>query len=336
MKRKPISALSVIALIVAVCSMMIFMTACGGTDVKVKISDCGVTTDADANTDMTIKEILDKAGISLGKNDETQPKADEKLDKATEITVKRYAKVTVKYGKDEKTVELVGGKVEDAVKKAGYKLDDSISADVEADAYLKDGMVITLTNSVEVSLTADGKTNKCKTNAETVKAFLEEQKITLGENDEVSPKLDSKIKDGLKVVVKRVTYKEKTVKESIDFETEERQSSSLSAGETQVTQEGSKGEKTVTYKVKYVDGKEKSKEKVSEKVTKEPVNKIVTVGTASQGNESQSAQSNNSGSSSQQGGKTIVSKQAVYDCDGSGHGYYDITYSDGTHEYQEF
>ena len=199
-------------------------------------------------------------------------------------------------------------------------------------------MTITLTNSIEVSLTVDGKTTKCKTQAETVKAFLEEQKVNLGKDDEVSPKLDEKIKDGSKVVVKRVDYK-----------TEEQESSSLASGETQVTQEGVKGEKAVTYKVKYVDGKEKSKEKTSEKVTKEPVNKIVTVGTAVQSSaveapqqsqqtqQSQKPQQSSSAQSSQASqGKTVVSKQAVYDCDGSGHGYYVIKWSDGTETYEEF
>ena len=339
MKRKPISVIGVIALVLAICSTMFCMTGCG-TDVKVKINDTGVTTEADANTDMTVKEILEKAGITLGDKDETEPKVDEKLGEATEITVKRYAKVTVKNGKDEKTVELVGGTVEDAVKKAGFKLDDSVACDADKSSYLKNGMTITLTNSIEVSLTADGKTNKYKTIADTVKAFLDEQKITLGKDDEVSPKLEDKITAGMKITVKRVEYKEKKEKESVAFDTEEQQSSSLSAGETQVTQEGVNGEKEVTYKVKYVDGKETSKEKVSEKVTKEPVKKIVTVGTASQSSAPetpQQPQNNNPQSSqAQQGGKTVVSKQAVYDCDGSGHGYYEITYSDGSKEYEEF
>ena len=351
MKRKPISVLGVIALVLAICATMFCVSGCG-SDVKVKITDSGVTTEADGNTDMTVKEILEKAEIKLGDKDETEPKADEKLGDKTEITVKRYAKVTVKNGSDEKTVELVGGTVEDAVKKAGFKLDDSVSCDADKASYLKDGMTITLTSSIEVSLTVDGKTTKCKTQAETVKAFLEEQKVNLGKDDEVSPKLDEKIKDGSKVVVKRVEYKTKTEKVSVDYKTEEQESSSLASGETQVTQEGVKGEKAVTYKVKYVDGKEKSKEKTSEKVTKEPVNKIVTVGTAVQSSaveapqqsqqsqqtqQSQKPQQSSSAQSSQASqGKTVVSKQAVYDCDGSGHGYYVIKWSDGTETYEEF
>jgi len=34
--------------------------------------------------------------------------------------------------------------------------------------------------------------------------------------------------------------------------------------------------------------------------------------------------------------RKIVSKEKVYDCDGSGHGYYVITWSDGEIEYEDF
>ena len=34
--------------------------------------------------------------------------------------------------------------------------------------------------------------------------------------------------------------------------------------------------------------------------------------------------------------RTEVGRQAYDDCDGSGHGYYEITYSDGSVEYEEY
>lgn len=34
--------------------------------------------------------------------------------------------------------------------------------------------------------------------------------------------------------------------------------------------------------------------------------------------------------------RKIVSKEKIYDCDGSGHGYYSITWSDGSVEYEDF
>ncbi len=63
----------------------------------------------------------------------------------------------------------------------------------------------------------------------------------------------------MKIVVKRVEYKEETKKESIDCESKEEYSDSMNEGESEVTRKGEKGEKEVTYKVKYVDGKEESR-----------------------------------------------------------------------------
>lgn len=322
MKRKTAYILRFSMLLLVLCSIMC-LASCG-KNVTVKIIDSNVTTEFDAKTNMTVKEILDEAGISLGEKDKTEPESDAKLKDATEITVKRYAKVTVKNEESTKTVELVGATVSEAVKEAGFTLDENMKLDVEEDAYLEDGMVITIKKGIEVSLKADGSTKKYLTYAETVKDFLDEQNITLGSDDEVSPKLKSKIENGTKIVVKRVEYKEETEKEIIYYTTKEKKSSSLNAGVKKVTQEGSNGEKEVTYRIKYVDGKENSREKINEKVTKQAVPKLVTVGTKAVS------------TTSQQSGKTVVSKQAVYDCDGSGHGYYVITYSDGSVEYEQF
>ena len=153
----------------------------------------------------------------------------------------------------------------------------------------------------------------------------------------------------MKIVVKRVEFKEEKKTEAIDFESKKEYSDSLSEGESKVTQQGEKGEKEVVYNVKYVDGKEESREKKSEKTTKNPVDEITTYGTKSdapQDNGSnEAAQSNNnsadnkpaeSESKAEQGGKTVVSKTPIYDCDGSGHGYYEIKYSDGSVERQDF
>ena len=96
--------------------------------------------------------------------------------------------------------------------------------------------------------------------------------------------------------------------------------------ESSVSQEGSDGEKELTYDVTYVDGRESSRKLVSEKVTKEPVNEVITRGTKQRVADSQETGS----------GRTVVSKQKNYDCDGSGHGWYTITYSDGTVEYEDF
>ncbi|MBQ6336386.1 MAG: G5 domain-containing protein [Ruminococcus sp.] len=324
----------ILALVIAVCMLSCCLVACGGKEMALTVNDRGTKTEVTANVGSTVAQVLEKAQITLGEKDETEPAKDAKItEDVKEIIVKRYAKITVVLGDEKKEIEVVGGTVEDAIKKAGYTLDGGITSDTPATDYVKDGMTITLTKGLTVELTMDGKTTTISTSAKTVADLANELK--LGADDELSEKAETAITDGMKLTVRRVEYKEVKETEKISFETEERYSDSISSGSSEVTQEGVDGEKEVTYKVKYVDGKEDSRKSVSEKVTKEPVNKIVTYGTSDDSGYSDGG-NQGGGSDSTPTGRTVVSRQQVPDCDGSGHGYYIITYSDGSEEYEEY
>lgn len=76
-----------------------------------------------------------------------------------------------------------------------------------------------------------------------------------------------------------VTTKTTTSTESIPFQTVRQDDPTLEKGKEVVAQEGQDGVKTITYKETYTNGKLTSKDVISSKVTKQPVNKIVKVGT---------------------------------------------------------
>lgn len=344
---KPKILVKIISLALVICFAVCGLSACGAKDIKLTVKDMGEATEISATTGMTVSQALSKAEITLGEKDETDPEKSTKItEDLKEITIKRFAEVTVVYGDEKKQVSLVGGTVEDAVKEAGFKTSDEIKPDAPLTDYLKDGMTINLVKGIKVKLTADGKTTEVITFMATVDAMLKEQKITLSDDDTVKPELSEKIKEDMEIVVTRVTYKEETETEKISYETEEKYSDSMDQGSREVSQQGADGEKTVTYKVKYIDGKEDSREKIKEEVTKEPVKEIVTVGTKTSGGDNGSDDSGsdngsngdsdtgNDGGSS--GGRTEVSRQDMPDCDGSGHGYYIVTYSDGSVEYIDY
>ena len=119
-KLMKIGSMLLVLLMVAFC-----LTACGKT-VTITVNDMGTKTEIEAKTDATIADILKEAGITLGEKDETEPAADAVLgEETTEIKVKRYAKVTVVKDGEEKTVEVVGATVEEAIKAAGVTLADN-------------------------------------------------------------------------------------------------------------------------------------------------------------------------------------------------------------------
>lgn len=324
---------------------------------------------------------MKEAEIILGDKDQVEPPEEAVVDADSSVTVKRYAEVEVIYSGETKTVELVGGRVEDAIKKSGFSLENGIKSDIVKSAYLRNGMKIRLFKGTVVNLTMDGKTSDVITEAKTVGDFLSEQKITLGDEDEMNFEPEDEIEDGMKLVIKRVTYKEETKKESIEFSKKEKYDEALDDGERKITQKGENGEKEVVYKVKYIDGKEDSREKLSEEIIKKPVDEITSYGSkdgesSSDDSDDDDDEDSESGESSgyyyddedsddeasyvqpqheeqsqqqssyvepepepepeQQGGRTVVSKQRVDDCDGSGHGYFIITYSDGSVEYEDY
>ena len=132
----------------------------------------------------------------------------------------------------------------------------------------------------------------------------------------MTPKKTTALQEGTKITVERVSVKEITVKEPIEFETEYEYSNAMYSDQSVEKKPGIEGEKEVIYQITYVDGKEEKRKKISETVLKEPVAQVVTKGTKQR--------------------RQIVSKERVEDCDGSGHGYYIITWSDGTVEYQDY
>lgn len=144
---------------------------------------------------------------------------------------------------------------------------------------LKRGDSINIKKAKEVILLVDGKERKIQTPETSIEEMLKSEKITVDNNDRVSPQKSAKIKSGLKVEVVRVEEKLVTSKEAIDFDTETKENSNLESGTKKVVQKGEKGEKEIVTKIIYEDGKEFSKKVVSEKVIKEPKSQIIEKGT---------------------------------------------------------
>ncbi len=297
------------------------LCACG--KVTVKINDGGVMTEMEVSSSKTVEQALEEAEITLNEGDEVSPKSDTKVSDAQEIVVSRKNTVSLSMDGTAREVVMVGGTVGDLLEQEEITLGEKQHVNYDLDEYLKDGMEVKISYSFSLEVQCDGKTYSQEMEAETVGDVLEELKITLGEDDRVTPLATEAVTEGMKIVVNRVTFDTVVETEEMEYETVYEDDGSLAKGKEEVSVKGENGEKEVTYKVTYLDGTEESREVVSEKVTKEPVNKVVKVGTK--------AESSSGGS-----GRGVVSKKAFYDCDGSGHGYYEITYSDGSVEYQEF
>lgn len=305
--------------------LMMGLCACGKATMQ--INDGGVVTEIEVSVPRTVEKILQDAEIVLKDGDEVSPALDTKISETQEIVISRKHTVSLTIDGETKEVVMVGGTISDLLKQEGITLAEKQHVNYDLDEYLTDGMEVKIFYLFDIEVECDGKTYNQETVAETVGAALAELEITLGKDDRVTPAVTDAVKDGMKIVVNRVSFDTLVETEEIEYETVYEDDSSLAKGKEQVSVDGENGEKEVTFKITYVNGIEESREVEDETVTKEPVNKVVKVGTKKEA----PAPSTPSGS-----GKSVVSKKAFYDCDGSGHGYYEITYSDGSVGYEEF
>lgn len=189
------------------------------------------------------------------------------------------------------------------------------------------------TNGMEVTILEKGREKVIYTQAETLQEMEELGEIVIHNADRIIPDTTDKLLNGEIVSIQRVVVKEKKVVKEIPYQTKGVFSDELYEGEQKVTTEGEKGEKTIVYRITYVDGKLEKKEKISEDITKNAVNKVITIGTKKKIMRT-SPPPVATKSPDKSNKRTIVSKEWVEDC-GSNSGYYIITYSDGTVEYVE-
>lgn len=144
---------------------------------------------------------------------------------------------------------------------------------------LQDDMEITVKRAFKVKLNLDGASKEIITTENDVKNLLKNQNVLLSDMDKVVPSLDDNIKEGDEITVTRISEKTEIANEQIPFTIQIAYDDSLELGKIEKVLAGAYGQKEITYKITYKDGKEASKVIMSEKVITNPTNEIVKKGT---------------------------------------------------------
>lgn len=138
--------------------------------------------------------------------------------------------------------------------------------------YVKRVQMVTIDNG--------GQILKTGTYGETVEELLTRLNMTLGEDDQISVELDEQTYDGMEIEIDRVTYATEVYSRSLAYETEYIIDPELPEGEEQVVSAGCDGEELCTAMVTYENGQEVHRNVTRSRITTEPVNEIIAVGTA--------------------------------------------------------
>lgn len=154
---------------------------------------------------------------------------------------------------------------------------DIVNKDNEEEIF--DDDIIIIRKGRKVELNADGKVEFAITTRKTVGDALSELGVELSGEDIVTPTADEIVSDGMSITVDRYLTETITETQAIAFETKKINKSSMKSGTTKVVTAGVEGTREITYTVKKKNGEEISREVISDTVVKEPVTKVVHVGT---------------------------------------------------------
>ncbi|NMB42406.1 MAG: DUF348 domain-containing protein [Firmicutes bacterium] len=129
-----------------------------------------------------------------------------------------------------------------------------------------------------VKLIVDGEKRQVWTHARNVAALLQEANLYPGVEDIVIPAMDKFLFPQQTVKITRVIKEIQSEKEIVPFNTIRVASTLLDQGQVRVAREGSAGIRENIYESVKCNGKEISKEIISSRITKEPIEKILEYG----------------------------------------------------------
>jgi hypothetical protein len=131
-----------------------------------------------------------------------------------------------------------------------------------------------------VLIQADGQSRLVSiSRSETVGDALDEAGVTLGEKDRVTPDIYARLTRSGSITVVRVTERNETEVEAISFVREVLPDELVQKGETRLVQAGVPGQRQRVYLITLEDGIAVRREQVSDRITTEPVNEVLQVGT---------------------------------------------------------
>ena len=229
----------------------------------------------------TVGDVLESQDIKLGEHDQVLPGLDEKVEDGSAISVRYARPLELEVDGSARTYWVTSTDVESALSEIGRRfsgadLSASRSADID-----RGGMSLTVVTPKTLTVkVGSGKTVKKEVAGLTVRHVLRKLKVDFDKDDIVKPSLKSTVDEGDKITVTKVrVVKKKVDGESIDFDTVEREDSSMYDGDTTTVRSGVAGARDVTYKLVYRNGKLFTTKVLTAKVTRQPVDAVVKVGT---------------------------------------------------------
>ncbi|MET0959528.1 MAG: ubiquitin-like domain-containing protein [Psychrobacillus psychrotolerans] len=227
----------------------------------------------------TVGELLKDHKIVVANEDFLHPSVNTSIENNLSIEWEQARQIKISVDGEIQTLTTTEDLVSEILAKANVAVTEHDAITPAADAEVGPDNNIAIEKAFEITLLDGGEVKKVRSTSTTVADFLKQQNIQLSEFDRVEQKMDESIGPNSIIQVVRVEKVTDVVEEATNFAVETKKEDSLLKGKEKVVQQGVNGTVSRTYEVVKENGKEISRNMMSEKIIKEPTKKVVAVGT---------------------------------------------------------
>jgi uncharacterized protein YabE (DUF348 family) len=225
----------------------------------------------------TVAGVLARQGIDVAPSDRIHPTPDTPVEEGMRIAITRAIRVRLVAQDGSSRLVLTPARSLNGVMQAAGMADAEPIRPFRGE--LSHGDRVRVRIPMPVTVTVDGGERVFDSTAATLGDALAEERITLGPRDRVAPPLDTSLTEPVTATITRISSREEVEEIALPFSEEIRETSALLRGQRRVVTEGSEGLRRDVHVVTVVDGRDVARRRVSSDVVREPVTRVVEVGT---------------------------------------------------------
>ncbi|WP_394805881.1 ubiquitin-like domain-containing protein [Streptomyces fradiae] len=226
-----------------------------------------------------VGELLADEGIAPGAHDRVAPGPDAPLTGGDEVAVRYGRPLRLDVDGRSRRLWTTARTVDEALRGLGVRAEGARLSVSRTAPIRREGLALAVRTERALTVRADGRERTVRTHAATVAAALRGAGITLGALDTTSVPPGAFPRDGQTVTVRRVADRRTTRHETVPYAVRRVEDSGLYEGTEVVDRPGRTGLRRLTYVTRTVDGVPHRTRETGSEVVREPVARIVRVGT---------------------------------------------------------
>lgn len=225
----------------------------------------------------TVADALAAQDLTVTDQDHVYPALGAPVGRGDRVVVRTAKQIHLEIDGEQQVLTSTALTVGEVLEELGARASGAEVSASRGDSVGRD--ILRISTVKDVSVLIDGQEIDHVTSLETVRDLLLDMGVVLQEGDSVDPGLDEHLGDDMTITIARASTGADTIKETLKYDTVEREDSSIPKGEKVVVQKGRVGEAVTTYSVSLLNGEEAERRVITRSVLVEPRDEIIAIGT---------------------------------------------------------